>query len=164
MGATGLVRFGARDYDPEIGRWTAKDPIGFAGGDTNLFGYVMGDPVNSLDITGLIEPVDFHPLNILYQAEHYTAPIVVSAASILSGSAVGAVGIVALGFGLLPAGATLLGAGLWGVVEGTNIMMNFIKHGFGAEIDTPSDVAEDYFPEWPDEEWMEYHNMFCEGH
>jgi RHS repeat-associated protein len=28
---TGLVRFGARDYDPETGRWTAKDPILFAG-------------------------------------------------------------------------------------------------------------------------------------
>jgi len=25
---TGLVRHGARDYDPETGRWTAKDPIG----------------------------------------------------------------------------------------------------------------------------------------
>jgi len=23
---TGLVRFGARDYDPAIGKWTAKDP------------------------------------------------------------------------------------------------------------------------------------------
>ena len=29
---TNLVRFGARDYDPSIGRWTAKDPIDFAGG------------------------------------------------------------------------------------------------------------------------------------
>ncbi len=28
---TGLVRFGCRDYDPETGRWTAKDPIRFAG-------------------------------------------------------------------------------------------------------------------------------------
>jgi RHS repeat-associated protein len=33
---TGLVRFGARDYDPQTGRWTAKDPIGFAGGHANL--------------------------------------------------------------------------------------------------------------------------------
>lgn len=42
---TGLVRFGARDYDPETGRWTAKDPIGFAGGDTNLYANVLPDPV-----------------------------------------------------------------------------------------------------------------------
>ena len=38
---TKLTRFGARDYDPEVGRWTAKDPIGFAGGDVNLYGYVL---------------------------------------------------------------------------------------------------------------------------
>ena len=50
---TGLVRFGARDYDPEVGRWTAKDPILFAGGDTNLYGYVFGDPLNFIDINGL---------------------------------------------------------------------------------------------------------------
>jgi RHS repeat-associated protein len=29
---TGLTRFGARDYDASIGRWTAKVPIGFGGG------------------------------------------------------------------------------------------------------------------------------------
>ncbi len=52
---TGLVRFGARDYDPYTGRWMAKDPIGFAGGDGNLFGYVTGDPVNSIDPLGLYQ-------------------------------------------------------------------------------------------------------------
>ena len=51
---TGLVRFGARDYDPEIGRWTVKDPIGFAGVDTNLYGYVFNDPVNLYDPIGLV--------------------------------------------------------------------------------------------------------------
>ena len=49
---TGLTRHGARDYDPETGRWTAKDPIRFAGKDTNLFGYVFSDPVNALDLDG----------------------------------------------------------------------------------------------------------------
>ena len=49
---TGLIRFGYRDYDPETGRWTARDPIGFAGGDTNLYGYVLGDPINWVDPEG----------------------------------------------------------------------------------------------------------------
>ena len=49
---TGLVRFGARDYDPETGRWTAKDPIGFGGGDANLYGYAGDDPVNWIDPEG----------------------------------------------------------------------------------------------------------------
>ena len=55
---TGLVRFGARDYDPAIGRWTAKDPIDFDGGDTNLFQYVEADPVNRIDPLGLLPIID----------------------------------------------------------------------------------------------------------
>lgn len=51
---TGLIRFGYRDYDPVIGRWTARDPIGFSGEDTNLYGYVFQDPVNFIDRSGLI--------------------------------------------------------------------------------------------------------------
>ncbi|MCI5136554.1 MAG: RHS repeat-associated core domain-containing protein [Candidatus Electrothrix sp. AW2] len=50
---TGLVKFGFRDYDPAIGRWVAKDPILFAGGDVDLYGYVLGDPVNFVDPDGL---------------------------------------------------------------------------------------------------------------
>lgn len=49
---TGLVRFGYRDYDPDTGRWTAKDPILFAGGDTDLYGYCLNDPVNLADPRG----------------------------------------------------------------------------------------------------------------
>ncbi len=49
---TGLVRFGARDYDPEVGRWTAMDPLGFAAGDTSLYVYAFNDPVNLIDPTG----------------------------------------------------------------------------------------------------------------
>jgi RHS repeat-associated protein len=50
---TGLVRFGARDYDAYAGRWTAKDPILFGGGSTNFYSYVGSDPVNRVDPTGL---------------------------------------------------------------------------------------------------------------
>jgi RHS repeat-associated protein len=50
--ATGLVRFGARDYDPLVGRWLSKDPIRFDGGDTNLYGYVLQDPINLIDPNG----------------------------------------------------------------------------------------------------------------
>ena len=49
---TGLIRFGARDYNPVSGRWSAKDPIGFNGGDYNLFGYVLTDPINLVDRDG----------------------------------------------------------------------------------------------------------------
>ena len=34
--STGLLRFGAREYDAESGRWLQKDPIRFQGEDTNL--------------------------------------------------------------------------------------------------------------------------------
>jgi len=50
---TKLTRFGARDYDAQSGRWTAKDPISFAGRDSNLYAYVANDPVNEMDSTGL---------------------------------------------------------------------------------------------------------------
>jgi RHS repeat-associated protein len=50
---TRLCRFGYRDYDTDTGRWTAKDPIFFAGGDTNLYGYCVGDPMNWVDPEGM---------------------------------------------------------------------------------------------------------------
>jgi RHS repeat-associated protein len=50
---TKLVRFGARDYDARTGRWTAKDPIGFAGGDANLYAYVANNPQRYVDPNGL---------------------------------------------------------------------------------------------------------------
>jgi RHS repeat-associated protein len=49
---TGLVKFGARDYDPQVGRWTNKDPILFAG-SINIYAYVGGSPISRLDPDGL---------------------------------------------------------------------------------------------------------------
>jgi RHS repeat-associated protein len=53
---TGLVRFGARDYDAMVGRWVSKDPILFGGGQANIYVYVGNDPVNRRDPAGL-EPL-----------------------------------------------------------------------------------------------------------
>ena len=49
---TGLYYFRARYYDPEMGRFLTKDPIGLAGGHTNLYLYCGNDPVNCVDPDG----------------------------------------------------------------------------------------------------------------
>jgi len=51
--ATGLIYMRARWYDPKQGRFITQDPIGFGGGDTNLYAYVGNDPVNLTDVFGL---------------------------------------------------------------------------------------------------------------
>lgn len=48
---TKLVRFGARDYEPGVGRWTAKDPVGQAGG-ANVFAYAGNRPTVFVDFDG----------------------------------------------------------------------------------------------------------------
>ncbi|MEA2099057.1 MAG: RHS repeat-associated core domain-containing protein [Campylobacterota bacterium] len=64
---TNLVHFGYREYDPFTGKWTAKDPIDFGGEDSNLYGYILGNPVNFIDPTGesFKELAFFIALNIL---------------------------------------------------------------------------------------------------
>jgi RHS repeat-associated protein len=56
-----LVRFGARDFDPETGRWTSKDPRGFLAGSTNLLAYASNDPVSRIDPDGLCDSCDKPP-------------------------------------------------------------------------------------------------------
>jgi RHS repeat-associated protein len=50
---TGLVRFGARDYSAETGRWLSKDPILFEGDGENVYEYIVNDPINQNDPMGL---------------------------------------------------------------------------------------------------------------
>ena len=49
----GLYYYRARYYDPMEGRFISKDPIGFAGGDVNLYRYVQNSPANWVDPSGL---------------------------------------------------------------------------------------------------------------
>ncbi len=93
---TKFVRFGARDYDARVGRWTAKDPIRFRGGDANLYGYVVSDPVNGIDPAGLFNPA---------KAISAFGNSIISGVSAASGASKYAVAA-----GLSPAATTAVGA------------------------------------------------------
>jgi RHS repeat-associated protein len=53
---SGLYFYRARYYDPRAGRFVTKDPIGFLGGDVNLYRYVQNNPLNYRDPLGLWPP------------------------------------------------------------------------------------------------------------
>jgi RHS repeat-associated protein len=48
----GFYYMRARYYDPNVGRFISEDPIGFDGGDVNLYAYVGNNPVNLIDPHG----------------------------------------------------------------------------------------------------------------
>jgi|GEM_PF-1666622 len=51
---TSLMLMGHRFYDPSLGRFLNRDPVGFAGG-LNLFSYGANNPVSRVDHTGLFD-------------------------------------------------------------------------------------------------------------
>ena len=94
---TGFVHFGARDYDPQVGRWTTKDPILLAGG-FNLYVYVGNDPINATDVSGLLKGVpdwllwlDDH--GVLQGAGDFSAGVASALTFGLSDKLIGATGL-----------------------------------------------------------------------
>jgi RHS repeat-associated protein len=67
FGFTGLYRHAPsgldlaifRAYDPNLGRWTRRDPITLPGRDTNLYSYVDGNPISLVDVFGLQTGITF---------------------------------------------------------------------------------------------------------
>jgi RHS repeat-associated protein len=59
---TGLLFYRARYYDPSRQRFLSEDPIGFGGGDVNLYSYTFNSPTNFTDPTGEIVPVVLVPI------------------------------------------------------------------------------------------------------
>ncbi len=49
----GLTFMRARFYAPSVGRFLSQDPLGLGGGQINLYAYVAGNPLTSIDPTGL---------------------------------------------------------------------------------------------------------------
>jgi RHS repeat-associated protein len=50
---SGLYCYRNRYYDVNLARFLSRDPIGYQSGDSNLYAYVAGSPVNGTDPTGL---------------------------------------------------------------------------------------------------------------
>jgi RHS repeat-associated protein len=48
----GLYYMRARYYDPSVGRFVSEDPLGFGGGDVNLYAYVKNRLIIAKDPTG----------------------------------------------------------------------------------------------------------------
>jgi RHS repeat-associated protein len=78
---TGLHYNYHRYYDPKLGRYLRADPIGFEGGDLNLYVYVFNNPINLTDIKGLsakeslsakacTRRFDFGPTMYLFPPKH----------------------------------------------------------------------------------------------
>lgn len=123
-GDTGFVKFGVRDYDPETGRWTSKDPILFKGGDTNLYGYVLADPINFIDPSGK-SLSDVNWTNVI------------GGAGLVGGgytAIVGGAGFIGTGWGA-PLGYVGVGIGTGALIEGAgllaNELANFLKDPSG---------------------------------
>jgi RHS repeat-associated protein len=51
---SGLYNFRNRDYSPTLGRWLRQDPIGFIGGDDNLYRFERNKPTDLTDPLGLV--------------------------------------------------------------------------------------------------------------
>jgi RHS repeat-associated protein len=75
----GLYDYRNRFYHPVLGRFLQSDPVGFGGGDANLFRFCGGDPVNRIDPTGMADkdPPDDKPIVPIKPYEPTTTTVIV---------------------------------------------------------------------------------------
>lgn len=158
---TGLVRFGARDYDAGVGRWTAKDPIRFTGQSSNLYGYVRSDPVNFIDREGLApftnntgilipykpEQAEFQPPSLAFPGETvdvdgiYSPPGTEDPICIKIPGNCSAIA--------RPNGELVVSCGLLGAVD-NQFPLPFFDDRFYPKIVGPDELGQEQFQNWPD--------------
>jgi len=137
---TGLYYYRARYYDPQTGRFISKDPIGFAGGDANLYNYVLGDPVNWADPWGLAQA---NPWSILSQDDDFLTTVYPDLQSLSPGqlNALKTTGLggVVIGVGLAFENPKIIASGIPLVAQGGALL--FVEFGLGGNTDNyPSNL------------------------
>ena len=65
---TGLLYLRARYYDPALGRFISEDPVGYDGGDSNLYRYALNRPLHLKDPTGTVTAIEYTVLDIAEKA------------------------------------------------------------------------------------------------
>jgi RHS repeat-associated protein len=116
----GFYYMQARYYDPNVGRFISEDPIGFEGGDTNLFAYADNNPLLLIDPDG-----EWAILAIRAGMGAFNGAISGFAAGSMNGNIkagiVGGVfgGIAGAAVGIaLPASSSYVGAAIGGMIAG----------------------------------------------
>jgi len=116
---TGLYYYRARYYDPKAGRFISKDPIGFLGGDVNLFRYVGNDPGNWVDPFGLLNFSDAYS-----RIEGTFKPYLIGGALVVTGGISAIAGVVTFSTGIMsipeigPAAFLITSAGTLVIISG----------------------------------------------
>jgi RHS repeat-associated protein len=118
---TGLMYYRARYYQPRLQRFIAEDPIGFVGGDANLYAYAQNNPLSYNDPSG------YCPWCLVGTALGATLNIGSQLAT--NGGNLGAINISQVG---LAAASGFLGGGLGQLASGLSVGANILANSLGS--------------------------------
>jgi hypothetical protein len=150
----GLLDMRARYYDPEIGRFINKDPIGWRGG-INMYAYVLNNPVNFVDPLGLAYGRGLGQVSLIVEGylgiSEAFETLVAGGGMVIIGSVAGGLGIGLAIYSpvLAPFGLVVWAGGEYLVINGVTIYLNYLNMMTGTTIPTLSYYYPDYFLPFP---------------
>jgi RHS repeat-associated protein len=131
--SNGLYYMRARYYNPAVGRFISEDPLGFGGGDVNLYVYAGGNPVVGVDPWGLHSFVGTMPGTPTVTNCHSSENGAVGQLPFTSGQSnalqTTVYGTIAVTVGLITENPAVTGGGISLIAEG--LTLSAIEFGFG---------------------------------
>ncbi len=106
---TGMLYLRARYYDPDVGRFASEDPLGFGGGDPNLYRYVYNRPMMLTDPTGTVSATEYAMLAMATTRPGKFCRLAICVGGMWSGIANSVINLVPSGKPNATCGAKLLG-------------------------------------------------------